>query len=324
MILTIIAICFLILLHEAGHFAAAKCYGIGVTEFSIGFGKSILQREKNGTTYFLRIFPFGGYVKLDDNFNQAPSSVRIKVAFAGPAANLIFAFLAFALVSFVGLPQLTAKIGQVFPGHPAARAGLQPGDRVAVVDGHPVVKWAEMTALVTEGKGRAVRLEVQRGQSVLEVSTVPETVKGKGLLGIKASGETISTPYGLLPAIEKGTIITGEQLKASATLFLKLIGFAPVDVIGPVQIVKVGAEQAGFGWVSLLYFIAVLSANFVTFNLIPIPILDGGLVLFAFMEMVTGRKINKKVQLMATKISMALIMGLMTFVFLNDLVKMVK
>lgn len=232
--------------------------------------------------------------------------------------------MSFIIVSFVGLPQLTSKIGQVFPGRPAANAGILPDDRVVAVNGQQVVKWSEMTALVTEGKGRAVHLKVQRGQRFIDFATVPENIGGKGMLGVKAFGETVSTPYGLLASIKNGAQITGEQLKASAILFLKLIGFAPVEVMGPVQIVKAGSEQVAFGWANLLFFVAVLSANFVTFNLIPIPVLDGGLILFAFIEMATGRRIDKKIQLLVTKISMALIIGLMTFVFLDDLTKLVK
>ncbi len=324
MLHTILAIAGLILIHELGHIVAAKLVGISVPEFSLGFGKVIGRRRFGETEYCLRWLLLGGYVKTEDGFQDRPPQTRILVALAGPASNLIFAFLLFIIVSFVGLPLLTAHIGQVFPGHPAAKAGLLPGDIVASVDGQSVAKWSEMTALVTEGKGRAVRLEVLRGHSTLDVSVVPETVAGKVMLGIKASGETVSTPYGLSEAVGKGVQMTGEQLVASGSLFLKLIGFAPVDVIGPVQIVKVGAEQAQIGWVSLMFFVAILSANFVTFNLLPIPVLDGGLILISLLEIASGRKINKKIQLLATKLSMAAIIGLMTFVFLSDLLKLAK
>lgn len=324
MIATILAIAFLILVHELGHLWAAKLAGVHVPEFSLGFGK-VLARRKIGTTdYSLRLILLGGYVRTEEAFQDRPPLTRTIVALAGPASNLIFAFLIFNCVSFVGLPQLTATIGQVFPGRPAAKAGLLPGDKVLAVDGRSVVKWSEMTALVTEGKGRGVTLAVKRGHETITFSVVPETVAGKVMLGIKASGETISTPYGLPEAVSKGVQLTADNLKASAELFLRLIGFAPVDVIGPVQIVKVGAEQAQIGWVSLMFFVAILSANFVTFNLLPIPVLDGGLIAIALVEMVTRRKINKKLQLLATKVSMAVVIGLMTFVFLSDLLKLEK
>jgi regulator of sigma E protease len=324
LIATILAIAFLILVHELGHLGAAKLVGVNVPEFSLGFGKVLGRRRIGETDFCLRWFLLGGYVKTEDGFQDRPPLTRIFVALAGPASNLLLAFLIFSIVSFIGLPQLTATIGQVFPGRPAAKAGLLPGDKVTNVDGRPVVRWTEMTALVTEGKGRAVRLVVQRGHGTLIVSVIPETVAGKGMLGIKASGETVSTSYGLMASIEKGLQITGEQLKGSADLIMKLVGLAAVDVIGPVQIVKVGAEQAQIGWISLLFFVAILSANFVTFNLIPIPVLDGGLIVIALIELVTGRKINQKLQLLATKLSMAVVIGLMTFVFLSDLLKLSK
>jgi len=324
MIATVLAIAFLILVHELGHLGAAKLVGVKVPEFSLGFGKVLVRRKLGDTEYCLRCFLLGGYVKTEDGFQDRPSLTRIFVALAGPASNLLFAFLAFVLVSFVGLPQFTATIGQVFPGRPAAKAGLLPGDKVISVDGRPVVRWAEMTDLVTEGKGRAVRLVVQRGHGTLVVSVTPETIDGKGMLGIKASGETVSTSYGLMASIEKGLQITGEQLKGSAELIMKLVGLSPVDVIGPVQIVKVGAEQAQIGLISLLFFMAILSTSFVIFNLIPIPVLDGGLIAITLVELVTGRKINQKLQLLATKLSMAVVIGLMTFVFLSDLLKLAK
>lgn len=324
MIATILTIAFLILVHELGHLLAAKLAGVHVPEFSLGFGKVLAQKRMGNTNYCLRLFLLGGYVKTEDGFQDRPPLTRICVALAGPASNLLFAFLIFSIVSFVGLPQLTAHIGQVFPGRPAAKAGLLPGDRVISVDGRAVVKWSEMTALVTEGKGRGVTLAVKRNHETITFLVVPETLAGKVMLGIKASGENVSTPYGLPEAVSKGVQLTGDNLKASGELFLRLIGFAPVDVIGPVQIVKVGAEQAQIGWVSLMFFVAILSANFVTFNLLPIPVLDGGLITIALVEMVTRRKINKKLQLLATKISMAVVIGLMAFVFLSDLIKLAK
>ena len=178
MIATILAIAFLILVHELGHLLAAKLLGVQVPEFSLGFGKVLARRKFGETEYCLRWFLLGGYVKTEDLFQERLALTRILVALAGPASNLLFAFLIFSIVSFVGLPQLTATIGQVFPGRPAAKVGLLPGDKVISVNGRSVTKWTEMTALVTEGKGRAVRLVVQRGHGNLIVSVIPETVAG--------------------------------------------------------------------------------------------------------------------------------------------------
>lgn len=325
MILTILAIAFLILIHELGHLIAAKYSGVPVPEFSIGFGKILIMKELGGTKYCLRWLLLGGYVKTDDGFQDLPPLTRIWVALAGPGSNLLFAFVVFAAVSFIGLPQLTTKIGQVFPEKPAAKAGLLSGDRVVAVNGLPIVRWSEMTDFVTEGKGRAVRLKVERGEGAYEVSVVPENEGKKWMLGIKASGETISTPQGLMGSIRNGITLMIEQLKSSAELFQRLVGLSPaLDVLGPLQIVKVGAEQANIGWISLLFFVAILSANFVIFNLLPLPVLDGGLIAIALVESATGKKISKRVQLLATKISMAAVIALMSFVFLSDLLKLVK
>jgi len=324
-IVTILAIGFLILIHELGHLLAAKLCGVSIPEFSIGFGKILAMKELGGTKYCVRWLLLGGYVKTESGFQDRPPLTRIMVAIAGPASNLLFALIIFVTVSNIGLPQLTPQIGQVLPGKPAAKAGLLPGDKVVEVDGRPITKWVEMTSLVNDGKGRAVRLKVERGQGVDDITAVPEYKGKKWMLGIKASGETISTPLGMVGSLRNGSELMGDQLKSAAELFLRLIGLAPaVEVLGPLQIVKVGADQANLGWMNYLFFAAVLSANFVIFNLLPIPVLDGGLIAIALLEAATGKKISKNFQLMATKISMAAVIALMSFVFLSDFVKLVR
>ncbi|MRR36142.1 peptidase M50, partial [bacterium] len=151
MILSVIALCVLVLVHEYGHFRAARFFGVPVPEFSIGFGPRFFGWERNGTVYSLRAIPLGGYIRTADSLLRRPAGQRIIVALAGPAANLVFAYLAFTTAALVGIPQMTTRIGEVFPGLPAAVAGIRPADRVLAVDGHAVATWTEMISRIDQG-----------------------------------------------------------------------------------------------------------------------------------------------------------------------------
>jgi regulator of sigma E protease len=322
MIITIIALGFIVFLHEAGHFLAAKAVGVSVDEFSVGFGKILLRKKVNGTDYSLKVFLLGGYVKLEDAFRDRRSRTRIFVGLAGPTANLLFAFITFSVVSFVGLPELTTKIGTVFAGHAAAKAGILPGDRVIAVDGRPVSRWMEMTSAINDGKKRNLRVTVRRGQDNLDVVVRPELQEGRGVVGIKASGESVAVRYGMDSAIE-GWRLVMQNLKSSVDLFLQLAAFKSTDVAGPVRILALGAEQVKFGLVSMFNFVSILSVSFFIFNMIPIPVLDGGLIFIALLEAVIGRQINRKLEQTITKVGLAIIVGLMMFIFLSDLAKLI-
>ncbi len=318
MILSIIALGALILIHEAGHFLAARWYGIPVPEFSIGLGPRLFGWERNGTAYSLRAIPLGGYIKTDDALLTRPAGQRIVVSVAGPAANLIFAYLAFTTAALVGIPQMTTKIGEVLSGYPAAMAGIKSADRVIAVDGKKVTTWIEMTSLVDQGRERDVLLTVSTGQRERTILVKPEIREGRGVIGVKAAGETFPLRYGLC-SFGEGWKMTWGNIVASARMFLKLFSAQTLNnVAGPLYIAKAGAEQSRLGLMALLYFMGIISANLVTLNLLPIPVLDGGSILMTMWEKVRRKPVHEKVQRVMTALSVGLIISLMLFALLND------
>ncbi|ANA41735.1 hypothetical protein A2G06_16465 (plasmid) [Geobacter anodireducens] len=324
MILSIIALGVLILMHEAGHFFAARWYSIPVPEFSIGFGPRLFGWECNGTAYSLRAIPLGGYIKTDESLLKRPARQRIIVSLAGPAANLVFAYLAFTTAALVGIPQMTTKIGEVFPGRPAAVSGIQPADRVIEVDGKSVSTWAEMISRIDQGRERNVLLTVATGHGEMTISVKPEIREGRGVIGVKAAGETVPLRYGMR-SFGEGWKMTWNNVEASAILFASLFSLQSLnDVAGPLYIAKAGAEQSRLGLMALLYFMGIISANLVTLNLLPIPVLDGGTVLVTIWERVFRRPLHEKVQRVMTALSLGLIVSLMLYAVLNDISRMVR
>lgn len=324
MILSIIALGILILVHEYGHFRAARSFGVAVPEFSIGFGPRLCGWSHKGTAYSLRAIPLGGFVKADESLLDRPASQRIIVSLAGPTANLLFAYLAFTIAALVGIPQMTTKIGEVFDGHPAAVAGIRPGDRVVAVDGKKVSSWSEMIAIIDQGRDRNIMLTVQTGHGEQTYSLRPEIREGRGVIGVKASGESFPLKYGA-GAFSEGLRLTWGNISSSAGMFLKLVSAQTMkNMAGPLYIAKAGAEQSRLGFMALLYFAGIISANLVVLNLIPIPVLDGGSVLLILWERIFRKPLHEKVQRVLTALSLGLIVSLMLFTALNDVTRMLR
>ena len=324
MILSIIALGILILVHEYGHFRAARWFGVAVPEFSIGFGPRLCGWSHKGTAYSLRAIPLGGFVKTDDSLLERPARQKIVVSLAGPAANLIFAYLAFTIAALVGIPQLTTKIGEVVAGYPAAAVGIRPADRVVAVDGKKVSNWSEMIALIDQGRDRNIVLTVQTGQGQLTHTLRPEIREGRGVIGVKASGESFPLKYGA-GAFSEGLRLTWGNISSSTGMFLKLFsGQTMKNMAGPLYIAKAGADQSHLGLMALIHFMGIISANLVVLNLIPIPVLDGGTVLLILWERIFRRPLHEKVQRVLTALSLGLIVSLMLYTLLNDISRFVR
>lgn len=327
MLISLLGLGFLILIHELGHFLAARKYGVVVEEFSIGFGPRLFNRQFGDTRYSLAAIPLGGFVRLDQTSQEEKSPrVRILIALAGPAINLLFAALAFVLVALIGLPHQTTKIGEVFPNRPAARAGLKAGDVVVAVNGIAVDKWTNMTDLVDANRSAPVRLQVRHGQVSYEVTVAPEMVSGRAMLGVRSAGEVTSVRYGLVEALGKGFELTWTNVYSAAAGFAQLLTRAlPMDALGgPIMIIQEGAARANTGIAALFSFLAFLSANLFVLNLLPLPILDGGNILFNILEAVMGRPVSSRFRNAAVMVSAALMLGLTAMVCFNDILRVVK
>jgi len=336
----------LVLVHEFGHFIVAKLLQVRVEIFSIGFGKKLYGIKKGDTEYRISLVPLGGYIKLSgDNpeekrdgqsweFLSKTPGERAAIVAAGPAFNYLIAFLLFSLVFFVGVPSLTAKIGKLKDKYPAQMAGIQEGDRILSVDGQKVEFWEELSAIIyKKTEGKEISIKIQRQDKVFDLSLKPKVETSKnifgddikiGLIGIMPSKETKIIRYGIIASVQKGAerIITLTKM-TYFSLYRMTIGKMSVreSLAGPVVIFKITGEAARMGFVYLLQIMAALSVSLAIINLFPIPVLDGGHLLFLLCEKIRGKPVSIKVQEIATRIGLSMLVVLMVFVFYNDLVR---
>jgi len=342
----IVVLGILIFVHELGHFLFAKFFGVGVETFSLGFGPKILAKQIGETEYRISAFPLGGYVKmigesLDDelpeedverSFMAKAPVKRMVIVAAGPCFNLIFAYLVFIIVCMIGVPTATTQIGEVMADMPAARAGLRTGDRVTAIDGKPVSRWNDLALLISESGGKPVELIVQRDGKTFPLKVTPEMRTAKNLLGetvtspaigVMVSKEFVTERVGPLDAVVKGTEHTWNVTKMTVIAVAKLFsGSISVDNIGgPIMIAKTAGEQAETGLVYFLSFMALLSINLGLLNLLPVPILDGGHLVFYAWEMIVGKPVHLKAREIAQQIGLVLLVGLMVLAFYNDIAR---
>ncbi|WP_298435506.1 RIP metalloprotease RseP [Geobacter sp.] len=344
----IVVLGILIFVHELGHFIFAKLFRVGVEKFSLGFGPKLVGKQIGETEYLISAFPLGGYVKMVGEGTEGELSEdeqarsfagkhplqRIAIVAAGPSFNLIFAWLVFIVVFMVGVPSATSRIGGVVKDKPAARAGIVAGDVITSVNGKRVTRWDEMAAQIAASKGASIVIEVKRGDTVRTFRLVPETRTAKNLfgesvtspvIGVVASPETVIDRFGPGEAFVKGSVQAWNVVELTAISLVKIIERAvPLDTIGgPIMIAKMAGQQAEAGGVSFLAFMALLSVNLGVLNLLPIPILDGGHLVFYLWELVFRRPVSPRAREIAQQIGLALLIGLMVLAFYNDIARYV-
>lgn len=346
----IVVLGFLIVVHEFGHFIVAKRSGVGVLKFSVGFGPKLFGRVVNGTEYVLSAIPLGGYVKMVGEDPDAPEAVdprisfshqnvwkRVAIVVAGPVFNLLFAFIVFSAVFAVygqRVPSDVAKVGGVMPGMPAAQAGLQVGDVVTAVDGKPIATWEELSSAIRASGGRPVEVTLQRGDQSMTVTVTPESQPEKNLFGelvgqayvIGIERGSSQVRVGPLEAIGEGAKYTVFWIRTLITSVVKLLqGKIPAqDIGGPLLITQAAAQQAKLGLESLLMFMAVISINLGILNLLPIPILDGGHLLFFLVEGVMRRPLDVRHREIMQQVGLVILIGLMAFAFYNDILRVIR
>ncbi len=333
-------------MHEFGHFIIAKLSGVRVEVFSIGFGRRIFGVKRGETDYRLSLVPLGGYVKMaGDNpeeklqgqqweFLSQPAGKRALIIAAGALFNFFTAFILFALVFFIGMPKLTSMVGDVVEDYPAAEAGIKVGDRIVAVNGEDVRFWDELSAIIhEETTGKAVRLEIEREERAFTVEVIPRVEQTKtllgdsislGLIGIAPAQDTETVNYGVFESIFRGAervfMLTRMTL---LSLYRMLVGriSARESLAGPVLIYQITGEAARLGITYLLQIMAALSVSLGVINLMPVPVLDGGHLLFILIEKIRGRPLSLRAQEIASRIGLSLLIALMLFVFYNDLTR---
>jgi regulator of sigma E protease len=280
-----LAFCLLIVIHELGHFLVAKYLGIGVERFSIGFGPKLASFRRRETEYMLSVIPLGGYVKLigDDPrgadgdhpraFLNKPISHRIAVVAAGPLANFALAVVILASVHWVGVPtpQISElpEVGEVVANSPAQQAGLQPGDRILMVNGAPVSKWEDLVQTIHRNVNTPLQLTGQRGTQTFDVTVTPKAGKiikdleevEVGLIGVAPHVDFTVMRYSPPVALWKGVEKTWELSALTVVSLVKMVQgkISPKHLAGPVGIFQMAGQQAKVGLLPLVSLMAVLS-----------------------------------------------------------------
>ncbi|RJP87664.1 MAG: RIP metalloprotease RseP [Desulfobacteraceae bacterium] len=343
----IIVLGVLIFVHELGHFLCAKAFGVGVEKFSLGFGPKILSKIIGRTDYRLSAIPLGGYVKMvgeqpDEDlepadipfsFTHKPVWQRMIIVAAGPVFNFLLAIVIFFGIFWsAGLMLLQPVIGEVTAGSPAERAGLLTGDMVASIDGKPVESWSDMSETIMTSEGKTLRFTVLRAKETLDVPVTPaddvlKNIFGEDqhryIIGVKSTGETVTRELGPVDAFKESLLRTYLISELTVLGVVKVFqgSISPKTIGGPIMIAQMAGEQVEQGFINLLAFIALISVNLAILNLLPVPVLDGGHLLFFGIEAVIRRPVSIKTREIAQQAGIFLLLMLMVFVFYNDIMR---
>ena len=335
----------LIVIHEAGHFLAARFQGIRVNGFSIGFGPALWKLERGGVTYAVRVLPLGGFVSFPDDdedsliapedpdlLRNRPIPQRVLVISAGVLANLLLAWLVLvghtAWVGIPGDPNPGVMVVAVQKGEPAQQAGIQPGDQILSIDG--VLLGLGEKAVhdavtpVRENASTVLSLEVQRDGLVHSIQLTPENHQGQGRIGAQLQANYSGTTrpvHGLGEAMGSGSEQFSGLLRRTVSGYGALFtdfGSTAQQVSGPVKIVEMGAQLSSQGGSGLALFMALISINLAVLNALPLPLLDGGQLVFILLEGLRGRPIPERFQLIVMQSSFLLVVGLSVLLIVRD------
>lgn len=334
----------LIIIHEFGHFITAKRLGIRVEKFSFGFGPKVISFKKGETEYLISAIPLGGYVKMSGDepgecahkpyeFLSRSVGDRFKVIFAGPLLNYVLAFVIFSLIFMVGSPTMTTEVGQLMKDYPAEKQGLLVGDKVIAIDGMPVKYWEDMTEIIHKHTESPLKMTIMRKNLKVEkiiTPTVRETkdIFGKNvkvaLIGVMPSQQIEKVRYNFFDAIGMGfkklIMLTAITYKALWSMITGQLSFKE-SMTGPIGIFIITGKAAQMGMIYIFHLMAILSASLAIFNLLPLPVLDGGHLIFLLIEKLRGKPLSVKAQEGIINVGVVLLIALTVFIFYNDIIK---
>jgi regulator of sigma E protease len=349
----VVVLSVLVFVHEMGHYLAARYCGVRVEVFSIGFGPEIFGwNDRKGTRWKVAAIPVGGYVKMfgerpETSPGAAPRSPadravsfanktlaqRAFIVFAGPAANLIYAIVVMAgLFAILGQPYTPSDVGEVDANSAAARAGLQAGDVIARIDGTSIERFEQVQRIVQLNPGTPLKVTVLRDGKELTLTATPDVVEytnrfgtqsREGRLGVRRTNlDRKLVKHDFHVALWQATRETADlSAKIFEALWQMISGYRSLSELGgPLRIMQMSGETAKEGPVTWIMFTVILSINLGLFNLFPIPLLDGGHLLFYVMEWIRGRPISERIQEYSFRIGIALILCFALFLTWNDLV----
>lgn len=356
---TLLVLGVLILVHELGHFWAAKAVDIEVPRFSIGIGPKMVGFKRGETEYVLSWLPIGGYVKMagmadeevqskfegggsveprapsSRDFDSKPLWARMFVISAGVLMNMVFAYLAFVVIMHERGIQIPL-IGEVDPDSPAEVAGLLPGDLVVAIDGRGVREWAEMALIIEQSPGRTIPLTVRRDESLRSLRATPATRREYnqlaadtielGRLGIRSDLENGYRPLTWRNASLEGAHHTAYWVgEIYRFLWNLMTGRTSVKELGgPILIGQLSGQSARLGIWPLLGFMAIISVNLAILNMLPIPVLDGGHMFLLVLEGIRGKSLTIEQRIRFSQVGLVVLIGIMILAFANDILRLLR
>lgn len=342
----------LIFVHELGHFLFAKLCGVRVLKFSLGFGPRLVGKTYGETEYVISAFPLGGFVKMfgenpdekemseeDKAVSFAHKSVfqRFSIVIAGPLFNLLFSvFLFFMVFAFVGVPTSTdsTTVGKVTVGSPAELSGLEEGDVILQINEQKTFGWLDVLEAVKSSEGKELRVLIGRGEDerIFHVTPAIDAVKNiygeevdqRFMIGIMKSDDFSYDSVGPVAAMKNAVLQTWMYVQLTVMGFVKIFQrVVPASELGgPILIAQIAGQQMQAGWINLIYFMGLLSVNLGILNLLPIPVLDGGHLVFLTVEGLRRKPVAERAQIIAQQVGIGLLGSLMIFVFYNDIARL--
>jgi regulator of sigma E protease len=333
----IIGLGFLVFIHELGHFFAAKMCKVEILTFSLGFGPDLIKHTYKGTKYCVKAIPFGGFVTMagenPQEFTGAKNEYlslkwykKVWISFAGPFSNYILAIAVFAFVFNIWGVSTISKdpsVGSVIEDYPAAVAGIQAGDKITSIDGVKVNTWIDLIDNIKDKTYKRASFVVERGTYSFEadVFVSKNLVTKTGAVGI--TPVIVKTKEGFLKSVYLGVKTSIVQTEMTIVYLINnVLSLEKPDIAGPIGVMQVMANAAKSGMQDYLKLLAIISVALGLFNLFPIPMVDGGMILLFFIEGIIGKQININVVKVYNIIGLILIIGIFLFATYNDLLRL--
>jgi regulator of sigma E protease len=342
-VVALLVLSVLIFFHELGHFTAARLFGVQVDGFSIGFGKKLYSKMIGKTEWSLSAIPLGGYVKMkgqddtdptavsydDDSYNVKKPWQRIIILLAGPFANFLLAFLLYFAIANIGVPKFLPYVGEIGKDTPAYKAGLTKEDKIVQVNGNNILYWEEIGEKINGDQGD-ITLIVERKEELITLQLTPKVIEDKNIFGEKITRRIIGiSPLGKQTTVYFGFIdgldYAWDETKKASWLIVESVEKLMTGVVGAdklggiITIVDVTAQASAAGILALFFFTALISVNLGVLNLLPIPALDGGHIMFNLYEMLTGKPASERVMYVITLAGWAILISLMMLGLYNDI-----
>ena len=340
-LISVLVLGLLVVVHELGHFIVARWAGVRILRFSVGFGPRLFAWTRGHTEYAVSAIPLGGYVKMAGEqsseathepyeYLSKPISTRAAIIFAGPFVNYLVALLSLWVVFVIGYPELLPVVGKTVDQMPAKAAGIETGDRVRAINGKEIRTWEEMTKVIYDAPERPLSFTIEHQGASRTVSITPRSKritdpfgrrKTVGLVGISPSGsfETYRVGPGqaVWRTIKQQNEWVGQTMLSLWSMVTGRLAFHE-SVTGPIGILYLTSEAVRMGISPLLYLASLFSLSLALFNVFPIPILDGGHLLFLFLEKLRGRAVSVNIQERSAQVSFVLLVTLVLVICIND------